>query len=131
MLNLITVSSCLFFIIITGWTLSTYFVQKNSQKLIREELKNLFAICKQFFVSLRNLIGVLANNSRHSESSEVNPFEESILDEDEQLLSLVQPAQGIEAPSLEVTHEEDDDTALSSFSPEVIAVIKDEEEKAA
>ena len=61
----------------------------------------------------------------------MNPVEESILDEDKQLLGLVQPAHEIEAPSLEVAHEEEDDNALSSFSPEVIAVIKDEEEKAA
>ena len=58
-------------------------------------------------------------------------WKENVVNEDDQPLSLVQPVKEIEAPSLEVAHEEDDDTALSSFSPEVIEVINEEEEKVA
>ena len=131
MLTLITISIGLFFIILTGWTLTTYFVKKDSQKFIREELTNLFDICQKLFVSLKNLIGILASNSLSSESSEATHIEESELNKDDQPLNLVQPVQEIEAPSLEVEYEEGDDTALSSFSPEVVAVINDEEEKVA
>ena len=131
MLNLITISIGLFLIILTGWTLTTYFVKKDSQKLIREELKNLLNICKKLLVSLKNLIGILANNSLSSESNEAKPIEENILEADDQPLSVVQPIKEIEAESLEVEDEEDDDTALSAFSPKVVEVINEEEEKVA
>ena len=131
MLTFIMVSICLFFIVLTGWTLTTYFVKKDSQNFIKEELKNLFDICKKFFVSLKNLINILASNSLSSESSETNPFAENVLEENEQPLSLVEPVKEIKAPSLEMPNEEDDDTALSSFSKEVVEVIKEEEEKVA
>ncbi len=39
--------------------------------------------------------------------------------------------QTIEAPAFELTLNENEDTALSSFSPEVIEVITEEEEKVA
>ena len=125
------VSICLLFISLTGWTLTTYFVKKDSQKVIREELKNLLNICKKLLVSLKNLIGILANNSLSSESNEANAIEENILEEDEKPLSVVQPIKEIEAQSLEVENEEDDDTALSAFSPKVVEVINEEEEKVA
>ena len=131
MLTLILVSICLLFISLTGWTLTTYFVQKDSQQLIREELKNLLNICKKLLVSLKNLIGILANNSLSSESNEAKPIEENILEADDQPLSVVQPIKEIEAQSLEVENEEDDDTALSAFSPKVVEVINEEEEKVA
>ena len=131
MLTLATVSISLFLIILTGWTLTTYFLKKDSQDSIREELINLFDICKKFFVSLKNLMGILVSHSLFSESNETSPAQETVLTEDEKLLNLVQPVQEIEAPSLEVAHEEDSDTALSSFSPEVIEVINEEEEKVA
>ena len=132
MLSLITVSIGLFFIILTGWTLTTYFLKEDSQKFIREELTNLWDICEKFFISIKNLIGILASNSLSSESSEANPVEENLLNKDEQPLNLVQTVKEIEAPSLEIADEEqDDDTALSSFSPEVVEVINDEEEKVA
>ena len=82
-------------------------------------------------VSLKNLIGILANNSLSSESNEANPIEENILEEDDQSLSVVQPIKEIEAQSLEVEKEEDDDTALSAFSQKVVEVINEEEEKIA
>ena len=132
MLSLIKVSIGLFFIILTGWTLTTYFLKEDSQKFIREELTNLWDICEKFFISIKNLIGILASNSLSSESSEANPVEENLLNKDEQPLNLVQTVKEIEAPSLEIADEEqDDDTALSSFSPEVVEVIKEEEEKVA
>tara|TARA_Y100001968_G_C19288624_1_gene683024 strand:- start:418 stop:813 length:396 start_codon:yes stop_codon:yes gene_type:complete len=131
MLTLITVSIGLFLIILTGWTVTSYFLKKNSQKFIKEELTNLFDICKKLFVSLKNLIGILASNSVSSEEREGNSVDETVLTEDEQLLNLVQPVTEIETQSLEVAHKEDYDAALSSFSPEVVEVINDEEEKVA
>ena len=131
MLTSIPVSICILFILLTGWTLTTYLIKENSQTFIREELKNLFNICKKFFMSLQNLIGILASNSLSFESREANPVEENVLDEDEQPLNLIQPVQEIKAPSLEVAHEDDDDTALSSFSLEVVELINEEEEKVA
>ena len=131
MLNLVTFSISLFFIILTGWTLITYFLKKDSQELIREELTTLFDICKKFFGALKNLIGVLGRYSLSSESSEANPPQETVLTEDENLLNLVRPVNEIEATSLEIEHDENDDAALSSFSPEVVEVINEEEEKVA
>ena len=130
MLTLITISICLFCILLTGWTLTTYFIKKDSQKFIIKELKNLFDICKEFFISLKTLIAILASNSLSSESREESPVEKKGLEKDEQILSLVQPVQEIEEQSLELTNEEDD-IAMSSFSPEVIEVINEEEEKIA
>ena len=133
MLTLFTVSICLFCIFLTGWTAITYFTKKNSQKFIVEELKKLFGICKEFFLSLKHLMTILASQSLSSESNEANPVDKNVLDEDEQTLSLVQPVKEIKAKSLEVTNEEkeDDDIAISSFSAEVIEVINEEEEKVA
>ena len=132
MLTLVTVSIGLFLIILTGWTFTTYFSKKDSQDFIREELTNLFDICKKFFESLKNLIGILVSNSLSSESNETNTVQETVLTEDEQLLSLVQPVTEIEATPPEIAHEDSDaDAALSSFSPEVIEVINQEEEKVA
>ena len=131
MLTFITISICLFLIFVTGWTLTTYFVKKDSQKLIRKELKNLFDICKMLFISLKTLVEILGSSSISSESGDVNAVKQNISDEDEQLLNLVQPVQEIESGLLEVVHEKDEDTALSSFSPEVVDVINEEEEKVA
>ena len=131
MLTLLTFSFGLFLIILTGWTFTTYFLKKDSQKFIREELSNLFDISKKFFVSLKNLIGILASNSLSSESREEDTFEETQLNENEQPLTLAQPIKEIETTSLDLVYEEDDDEALSSFSPEVVEVINEEEEKVA
>ena len=131
MLNLVTVSISLFFITLTGWTLTTYFFKKDSQEFIREELTTLLNICKKFFVSLKNLIGILVGNSLSSKSSEINPAQETVLTQDQQLLNLVRPVNEIEATSLEIAHDENDDVALSSFCQEVVEVINEEEEKVA
>ena len=127
-----TLTICLFCMILTGWTLTTYLIKKDSQKFIIEELNNLFNICKQLFVSLKNLIRILASNSLSSKSSEVTPVEKNVLDEDEQPLSLVQTGNKIETGTLQgKNEEEDDDIAIASFSPEVVEVINEEEEKVA
>ena len=50
---------------------------------------------------------------------------------DEQSRSTVRPIKAVEVISSEIQLEEDDDAALSSFSPEVVEVINEEEEKVA
>ena len=130
MFTLITVSLSLFFLALTGWTITTYFVREDSQKGIKDELKNMLNILKIFFISIKNLILILAQQSFSSHSSKINPTKANELNENP-LLSLVETSKEIESPSLKVSVQEDDDTALSSFSPEVIEVIKEEEEKVA
>ena len=131
MLNLITISISLFLIILTGWTVTTYFIKKDSQEVIKEELTNLFDICKKFFFSLKNLIGILTSNSLSPEERDITSMEEAVSKKDEQLLNVVQPINEIKEKSEEVKHDDDDDNALSSFSPEVVEVINEEEEKVA
>ena len=130
MLNLITISIGLFLIILTGWTVSTYIIKKDSQEVIREELNNLFDICKKLFFSLKNLIGILISTSLSPKERETSPVEETLSKKDEPLLNVVQPINEIEKQSVELKHDDDDD-ALSSFSPEVVEVINEEEEKVA
>ena len=131
MITLLEVSFYLFCILLTGWTLATYCMRRESQKLIREELKNLFEISKTFVVSLKSLLGIVTSHSFSSEPSETHHEELNILNEDERPLSLVEPITEPETTSFEVPLAENDDTALSSFSPEVVEVIKEEEEKVA
>ena len=130
MFTLITVSLSLFFLALTGWTIVTYFVREDSQKGIKDELKNMLNIFKIFFISIKNLILILAKQSFSSDSSKINPPKANELNENS-LLNLVETSKEIESPSLKVSAQEDDDTALSSFSPEVIEIIKEEEEKVA
>ena len=129
MFTLITLSFSLLFLALTGWTIITYFTKKNSQQVIKKEISNLFDISKMFFISLRSLIEVLAKNSYPSESTEKNTVQLNKLDDNQ--LSLVQSAKESDPELLKVSLEDDDDTALSSFSPEVIEVIEEEEEKVA
>ena len=132
MLNLITISISLFLIILTGWTVTTYFIKKDSQEVIKEELTNLFDIGKKLFLSLKNLIGILISNSLAPEERDITFTEEAVSKKDEQLLNVVQPINEIKEKSKEVKHDDDDsDNALSSFSPEVVEVINEEEEKVA
>ena len=131
MLTLITVSFCLFVILLTGWTVTTYFIQKDSQQFIVKELRNLLNICTQFFISLKNLIIILTKYFPSSESNEASSVEKQELDKGEEPLGRVQPIQEIENQSFELTNKEDDDIAISSFSPQVIEVINEEEEKVA
>ena len=132
MLNLITISISLFLIILTGWTVTTYFIKKDSQEVIKEELTNLFDIGKKLFLSLKNLIGILTSNSLSPEERDITSMEEAVSNKDEHLLNVVQPINEIKEKSEEVKHDDDDgDDALSSFSPEVVEVINEEEEKVA
>ena len=131
MLNLITISIGLFLIMLTGWTVTTYFIKKDSQEVIREELSNLFNICKKLIFSLKNLLGILISTSLSPKERETSHVEETISKKDEPLLNVVQPINEIEEQSVELKHDDDDDDALSSFSPEVIEVINEEEEKVA
>ena len=131
MLNLITISIGLFLIMLTGWTVTTYFIKKDSQEVIREELSNLFDICKKLFFSLKNLIGILISTSLSPKERETSPVEKTLSKKDEPLLNVVQPINEIEEQSVELKHDDNDDDALSSFSPEVVEVINEEEEKVA
>ena len=131
MLNLITISIGLFLIMLTGWTLTTYFIKKDSQEVIREELSNLFDICKKLFFSLKSLIGILISTSLSPKEREASPAEKTLSKKDEPLLNVVQPINEIKEQSVEVKHDDNDDDALSSFSPEVVEVINEEEEKVA
>ena len=130
MLNLITISIGLFLIMLTGWTVTTYFIKKDSQEVIKEELSNLFHICKKLFFSLKNLIGILISTPLSPKERETSFVEETLSKKDEPLLNVVQPINEIEEQSVELKHDDDDD-ALSSFSPEVVEVINEEEEKVA
>ena len=130
MFTLITVSLSLFFLALTGWTITTYFVREDSKKGIKDELKNMLNIFKIFFISIKNLILILTKQSFSSDSSKINPPKANELNENP-LSSLVEISKELESPSLKVSVQEDDDTALSSFSPEVSEVIKEEEEKGA
>ncbi len=135
MFTLFKVSFYLFFVGLTGWTVTTYLIKEDSQKFIKKELKDLFHNCKMLFVSIKTLIGVLAEHSFSSESCEARPAESKEFDD--QLVKIVHPVQSIEASKaiesspVNVSVKEDEDTALSSFSPELIAVITEEEEKVA
>ena len=132
MLTFFTLSICLFLIFLTGWTVTTYLVKKNSQKLIRVELKNLFDISKKLFVSLKNLIVILSSDSLSNHFIEANANKEKGLEQDEQTIRPVQPMQKIVSKSFGLEDEEEgNDTALSSFSPQVVEVITEEEEKVA
>ena len=131
MLDLITIAISLFLIVLTGWIFTTYFIKKDSQKIIREELTNLFDICKKFFISLQNLIRILAIYTLYSEERKVTPVDETLLKKNEQPLNLVRPMKEIKDQSVEIIDDEEDDNALSSFSPEVVEVINEEEEKVA
>ena len=116
---------------LTGWTVTTYFIKKDSQEVIREELSNLFDICKKLFFSLKNLIGILISTSLSPKERQTRREEEALSKKDEPLLNVVQPINEIEKQSVELKHDDDDDDALSSFSPEVVEVINEEEEKVA
>ena len=129
MFTLITVFFSISVVALTGWTITTYLVNEDSQKAIKKELKNLFDLSKMFFISLKNLIEILARNSFSSYFSEISTTDSNR--SQDHPLSVVKVVTEVESPALEVPLEEDTDTALSSFSSEVIAVIEEEEEKVA
>ena len=129
MLNLISVSLSLLLILFIGWTLITYFLNKDSQQLIREELSNLFDIFQKFFLSIKTLIKILASTSLYFKEKKVIPLEKTVLQRENQSSNQVEQIKEIKDLSIELG--QDDDEALSSFSPEVVDVIYEEEEKVA
>ena len=58
-------------------------MKKDSQKSIKEELKNLLEISQKFFLSIKSLLRILTNHELTSNSREINPAESNVLDEDE------------------------------------------------
>ena len=129
MSSFLTGSFFLFIIALTGWAITTYLVKENSQMLIKNELKNLFEICKMFFISLKSLIVILAKESFSSDSNKTKPTESNKLNEHP--LNLFDSVKEVQSPSLEAQPEEDHDSALSSFSPEEVEAIEEEEERVA
>ena len=132
-----------FFLVViglAGWTITTYLVKEDSKTFIKEELMNLLDICKMFFVSLKSLIEILAKYSFTSDSIEGTPMEESLVEESpfdsfglqQKSLQVVDPIEAVETtgtiPSMKVVEA---DTELSSFSPELVEVITEEEENVA
>ena len=81
------------------------------------------------FASIKSLVGVLVKYSFYSNPSEEDPSDSIELVG--QSLKFVQSVKPVEAPSFDEPVKEDEDTALSSFSPELIEVITEEEEKVA
>tara|TARA_Y100001968_G_scaffold318449_1_gene348673 strand:+ start:709 stop:1041 length:333 start_codon:yes stop_codon:yes gene_type:complete len=110
--------------------MATYLVKDDSKKFIQEELINLLDLGKRFFVSLKSLIEVLIKYSFSSDPIEEITAESSELKE--QSLKIVDPIEAVEStgtiPSMKMVEE---DTELSSFSPELVEVITEEEEKVA
>ena len=133
--TLILSSFSLILICLAGWTLTTYLVKEESKKFIKEELSNLFDIGKMFFVSLKSLTEVLVKYSFSTDFIEENPVEGTPVEAcglNQKPLKVVDPIEVVETtgtiPSVKVVEE---DTALSSFSPELVDVITEEEEKVA
>ncbi len=89
MFTLVTLLSSIFFIGLTGWTITTYLTKEDSQKLIQEELGNLFEITKMFFVSVKSLIQLLSKASFPSNSDESTSSDSTGIDD--QLLKFVPP----------------------------------------
>ncbi len=105
-----------------GWTAITYMAKKESKELIKEELMNLFDICKMLFVSLKSLIAVLTKAWSSPESIEESYSESNVLEvvEAVETMGFVPSVEGLE-----------EDTELSQFSPELVEAITEEEEKVA
>ena len=135
MSTLLLVSFSLIFIGIAGWTITTYLVKDDSKQFIKEELTNLFAISKMLLVSLKSLIRVLVKYSFSSDSIKETNLEEIPVKSSEieqQSLKVVDPIEAVETTgTIPSTKGVEEDTALSAFSPELVEVITEEEEKVA
>ncbi|KGG14870.1 MULTISPECIES: hypothetical protein [unclassified Prochlorococcus] len=79
MLTILTVLFSLFFIGLTGWTITTYVTKEEFQKLIKEELSNMFEITKMFFVSIKSLIQLLIKASFPSVLDESIEIDDQLL----------------------------------------------------
>ena len=84
MFTLLTFASVLFVFALIGWTIAILLTKKESEKLIKEELGNMFEITKMLLVSINSLIKLLINCSFPSGSDESKGI-------DEQLLKFVPP----------------------------------------
>ena len=135
MTTLILAPFFLVFIGLAGWTIATYLVKEDAKTFIKEELMNLLDLFKMFFVSLKSLIEVLAKYSFSSDSIEGTPIEQSPVESgglQQQPLQVVDPIEAVETTgTIPSTKGVEEDTALSAFSPELVEVITEEEEKVA
>ena len=84
MFTLLVLTSLLFIFILIGWTISILLGKKESEKLIKEELGNMFEITKMLLLSIISLIKLLIKSSFSSDSSQSKGI-------DEQLLNFVPP----------------------------------------
>ena len=89
MLNLVSLLFSVFFVALTGWTLVTFVTKDDSQKLIKEELGNIFEITKMLLVSIKSVIQILIKASFPSNSDETTS--DNVNGVDEQLLKFVPP----------------------------------------
>ncbi len=89
MLSIIIVFSSLFIVSLAGWTLSTFVTNDDSQKVIKEELQNIFEITKMLLLSIKSLIQILTNASFLSKSEGSTANKPTGVDE--QLLKIVPP----------------------------------------
>ena len=79
MLTLLAVASLSLVFGLIGWTIATLLTKKESEKLIKEELGNMFAITKMLLVSINSLIKLLINSSFPSGSDESKGIDEQLL----------------------------------------------------
>ena len=87
MLNVITVFFSLFIFGLTGWTLTTFVSKDDSQKVIKEELENMFDITKRLLLSIKSLIQILTKASFSSNPDKATSDKATGVDE--QLLKFV------------------------------------------
>ena len=79
MLNVITVFFSLFIFCLSGWTLTTFVTKDDSQKVIKEELENIFEITKRLLLSIKSLIQILTKASFSSNSDKATGVDEQLL----------------------------------------------------
>ena len=79
MLNVITVFFSLFIFGLTGWTLTTFVTKDDSQKVIKEELENIFEITKRLLLSIKSLIQILTKASFSSNSDKETGVDDQLL----------------------------------------------------
>ena len=79
MLNVITVFFSLFIFGLAGWTLTTFVTKDDSQKVIKEELENIFEITKRLLLSIKSLIQILTKASFSSNSDKATGVDEQLL----------------------------------------------------
>ncbi len=84
MFTLFSLVVSLFVLSLIVWTIATLVTKKEFEKLIREELRNMFEITRMLLVSVKSLIQLLIKSSFPSKSNESNGI-------DEQLLKFVPP----------------------------------------